>query len=765
MACGALAGIVALGVVAWVLAPLPADLLARGDSSSLRIEDRHGIVLRTTRAGDGTRATWTPLAELDPDLLAAFLAVEDRRFHEHGGVDWRAAARAARDNLLAGRTVSGASTITMQLARLLRPIDRSVSGKVGQALWALRLERRLAKQEILEQYLNRVHLGQGTTGVGAAAALYFGASASDVSLAQAALLAGIAQAPARDNPLASPRRARARREMVLDRLARAGYAGADDRRRAAAEPLVTRPRGTPFLAPHFTSWLVAREGQMVRGTVRTSIDVELQRAVEEEVRQTVFRMRDRNVRHAAAVVLDNATGEVLAWVGSPDFWSDTAGQTDMVVSPRQPGSALKPFLYALAFDRGWTPASVLADVPTTYETTAGAYRPRNYDRRFRGPVRAREALASSYNVPAVELADRLGAASLLETLRLAGFASLDRDAEHYGLGLSLGNGDVTLLELANGYRALVNGGVWRPVRWRMVERGAPQADSSRRVASPIAAALVLDILDDEEARIPGFGLETPFEFPFPAAVKTGTSRHYTDNWAIAATGGFTVAVWAGNFSGRPMQGVSGVTGAGPLLQRVVAHAASRRSPGTLASPASLGARSVEICRLSGMRATSGCPSRLEWFAPGVADPAPDDWHREGSVVLPPAFAEWEGRRAARADLGPRPSALGDTVAAARADTSCDGASPPPPPVPSAECRAPASLRIVSPVDGDVYRVPPGVDASYATVALRAAGARGVTRWTVDDRPVRGARLALTRGEHVIRAQAATSIDEVRIVVE
>ena len=750
MATIAVAAIVAAALGAWVLLPLPDDLLSRDDSSSLRLEDRHGLVLRTTRAADGSRAAWTPIAEMDADLLAAFIAIEDRRFHEHHGIDWRGAARAARDNLLARRTVSGASTITMQLARALRPIDRSFGGKVAQSLWALRLERHLSKQEILEQYLNRVHLGHGTTGAGAAAALYFDATARDVSLAQAAMLAGIAHAPARDNPLASHRRARARRDAVLARLRRSGYATDDDLRRAAAEPLVARTRAAPFLAPHFTSWLVARESGELRGRVRTSLDLALQRVVEDEVRQTVFRMRDRNVRHAAAVVLDNRTGEILAWVGSPDFWSDTAGQTDMVVSPRQPGSALKPFLYALAFDRGWTPASILADVPTTYETTAGAYRPRNYDRLFRGPVRAREALASSYNVPAVELASRIGAGSLLETLHLAGFASLDRDAEHYGLGLSLGNGDVTLLELANGYRALANGGLWRPVHWRHVERGDAPADSSRRVATPMAASLVLDILDDAEARIPGFGLETPFEFPFPVAAKTGTSRHYTDNWAVAATEGFTVAVWAGNFSGRPMQGVSGVTGAGPLLQRIVMLAAERRAPGAFATPASLGARPVEICRLSGMRAAYGCAARIEWFAPGTEDPPVDDWHRSEGVELPAIFAEWAAGRFEIAGARARSTVSASNESRASPDPSPQTPDP--------------TFHIVSPLDGDVYRVPPGVDARYATVALRAVGG-GEVRWTIDGRAIDQARVPLERGEHVLRAVAGRMRDEVRIVVE
>src|SRR5256885_6833930 len=365
-----------------------------------------------------------------------------------------------------------------------------------------------------------------------------------------------------------------------------GNAAAGDIARARQEPLVASPRTAPFHAPHFTtrvlSWLadsdVARNGG---ATVRTSLDLTLQTELEAEVRHTVDVLHDRGVEQAAAVVLDNETGEVLAWVGSPDFWSPNDGQTDMVVSARQPGSALKPFLYGLAFEGGYTAASVLPDIPKAYATASGSYNPRNYDRRFRGPVRAREALASSYNVPAVELASRVGPAPTLHTLHAAGFESLQHDPQFYRLGLALGNGDVTLIELANGYRALANGGMWRPWTWRLTNgtfASTPRGGvDERRVVSPLSSAIVLDILADASARIPGFGISTPFDFPFPVAVKTGTSRHFTDNWAVGTTRGFTVAVWAGNFNGHTMQGASSVTGAGPLPHRT-AMAASHPVP-------------------------------------------------------------------------------------------------------------------------------------------------------------------------------------------
>ncbi|HJR62963.1 MAG TPA: penicillin-binding protein 1C [Gemmatimonadaceae bacterium] len=739
-------GTAVLAAAAWIAWPLPEDLVSREPVPAVRLEDRHGLALRTTRAEDGSRVRWMSLAEIDPDLIAAFVAVEDRRFYEHPGVDPRAVARAVRDNLQAGRVVSGASTISMQTARLLRPTSRRWTGKLTQALWALRLERHLGKQEILEQYLNRVHLGQGTVGVGAAAALYYGSSAADVSLAQAATLAGIAHAPSSENPLASSRRARRRRQHALAAIQRSGYADAAAVALAQSEAIAARVVAPDFLAPHFTTralrWM-SDSGQREQ-RVRTSIDLPLQQALEREVRHTVRVLADRGVHQAALVVLDNRRGEILAWVGSPDFWSDTAGQTDMVVSARQPGSTLKPFLYGLAFERGYTAASVLADVPRTYLTPTGPYRPRNYDHRFHGPVRVREALASSYNVPAVALAEQIGAGSLLETLRQAGFASLARSAEHYGLGLSLGNGDVTLLELANAYRALANGGVWRPYRWRASSAGTPDTGPSRRIMSGRSAALVLDILSDPEARIPGFGVATPFDFGFPVAVKTGTSRHFTDNWAVATTGAFTVAVWVGNFSGRPMEGVSGITGAGPLLQRAVLAVAARHPPGAFVTPRELGLRPVSICRLSGLRAVHGCAQVTEWFIPGTEPGRGCDWHGDGGVRLPAQYAEWVEQSRA---LGAPPAY---------------GARPDGPTAPLDE-----RFRIVSPREGDRYDVPPGVDASFATIGLRAAGGTsgaGV-RWLVDGRAARGTRLPLTPGEHVIRAEGrAGEVDSVRIVV-
>jgi penicillin-binding protein 1C len=532
-----------------------------------------------------------------------------------------------------------------------------------------------------------------------------------------------------------------------------GVATESDIALALDEPVLAIASGQGFLAPHFTTHLLSASGDTLArgaraGEWRTSLDYALQRDVELEVKRTVLDLRERGVEQAAAVVLDNRTGEVLAWVGSPDFFADTSGQTDMVISPRQPGSALKPFLYGLAFDRGFTPASILADIPHSYQTSTGPYHPRNYDRRYHGPVRARDALASSYNIPAVELAQKLGAGSLLQTLRLAGFASLHESADYYGLGLALGNGDVSLLELANGYRALANRGVWHPVTTFARANRGTSVGESHRVMTPLAATLVLDILADPVARAPGFGIESALEFPFRAAVKTGTSRHFTDNWAVATTAAFTVAVWVGNFNGRPMDGVSGVTGAGPLMHRVVMHTAARYEPSALPSPASAGAVPAEVCQLSGLLATDGCPSLIEWFAPGAAPTAHDDWHRGGRVMLPAQYAEWRSQG-------------GDAMLAARGDSALQRSPAP------ADDAAGQRFHISSPQDGDRYQLPAGVDARYATIALRVEGAdASAVRWFIDGQPTHARRMPLVAGTHIIRASTSRAAsDEVHVTIE
>lgn len=581
---GGLAALIGALVVALAVyaVPFPEDRLTPQAFESTRVRDRHGRLLREALSDGNGRATWVSLAAdgtgISPWVPQAFIAIEDHRFRDHPGVDVHGILRAARDNLAAGRIVAGGSTLTQQLVGLVLPDSRTFAGKLREAVWALRLERARSKDDILEQYLNRVPFGHGTFGIEAAARLYFNKPARALTLAESALMAGIPRAPTLNNPFTDPAQAIRRQHEVLARMRDLGLIDEATWRQAREEPLALAPRERQFAAPHFTTWVLAQTPGS--GDVTTTLDGPLQAEVESVIAEVLPSLADKNVGQAAAVVLDNATGDILAWVGSRDFFASDEGQVDMVIGERQPGSTLKPFVYGLGLESGDTTATRLPDFPMFFETLTGDYHPRNYDRRFHGWVRLREALACSYNVPAVYEANRVGMTTLYDRLLALGFASLRNGAGYYGLGLALGNGEVRLLELANAYRTLAQDGVWRPVRSRPDSLAGPMGRAPGvRIMPTGVARLLTDILSDPVARAPSFGRHNALELPFPAAAKTGTSTDFTDNWTVGYTPAVTVAVWVGNFNGRPMEGVSGITGAGRIWHRVMRVAAAARPGG------------------------------------------------------------------------------------------------------------------------------------------------------------------------------------------
>jgi len=513
--------------------PYPVERLAHEDS--VRVLDRHGRLLDEIAGPDGTRRRWVRIDELPPHVLAAFVAAEDRRFWEHPGVDPRSIVRAIRDNLVGRR--SGGSTITMQVVRLVEPRSRTLRSKVCESILALRIERSVSKREILEQYLNRAPFGNRVTGIEAAAQLYFAKPARDLSLAEAAYLAALPHAPTRLNPYRSDR-VLARQGRILREV----RVSEEERSRAQSAVVRPLPISRPILARHFP-----------RHNGRTTIDLDLQTVVEGIVRTHLRGLVDRQATNAAVVVFENASGDVLALVGAADgSWVNGA------TARRGPGSTVKPFTYALAFERRWTPQSVVLDAPAHFETPTGDYCPRNYDGLCRGPVTIRMALASSLNIPAVRILHDIGPEALHGRLRAMGWP-LDEDPQHYGLGLTLGDGETTLVSLTASYVALANRGEWTAPRWNLDE-----PHRRIRVFEPKAAEAVLDILSDDEARATGFGRGGLLVLPFQTYAKTGTSPDFRDNWCIGGTARHTVGVWVGNLDGSPMRGVSGISGAAPI---------------------------------------------------------------------------------------------------------------------------------------------------------------------------------------------------------
>jgi penicillin-binding protein 1C len=751
------------GIVYIRLGPIPARLLDLRDAESTQIVDRNGELLYESRNVDGGRTSWMAADQLPPALVDATIAAEDRRFFRHPGVDPVAIVRATARNVRARRWLEGGSTITQQVAKLLLARDsgrrsRGLASKVREAVLALRLEHRLSKREILALYLNLAPYGNQLTGADRASHAYFGHAAALLTPAQAAFLASLPQRPSSFNPYRDPRRARLRQQHVIAQMRASGALDAVGVQAAMNERLALAPEAATFLAPHFVARVLDLAGARRPHRIVTTLDASLQRAVSGVIRAARPSLEQHGAHNVAAVVLDNATGEWLAWEGSGDY-DDTehGGRIDGVVTPRQPGSALKPFTYALAFEEGGSPATVLPDVPSYFSTGQDGvvYSPRNYDNHFHGPLLARRALAGSQNVPAVTLAARVGVPNLLRFLRTAGLSTFNRTANYYGLGVTLGDAEVRLDELVAAYAAFARGG--RLIAPSVFQRTNPP--EARPLMSPRTAFWITDILSDDEARAYAFGRGGSLEFPFAVAAKTGTSQAYHDNWTIGYTRDVTVGVWVGNFDRRPLIGSSGVTGAGPIFHAIMLAAASRAN-GALPDPqAGATAAAPErttrrvVCALSGLVATPACPRQVEeWVADGVVESC--DWHREtprGVIVRwPVAYLEWAASQ----------RVLNVTVVAPLPRTS------PRPPMPQSTresvaraFESDAAVRVLSPPNGAVYLLDPTLRREFQTIGLRAATDDvAPIEWRVDDAligttaPDAPLDWPLTPGPHVITAR-------------
>lgn len=699
---GLLLAAVACGAVAQ---PRFEAVRAAHQPSDVPLLDRHGTVLQRLRLDEQLRrGEWVTLAEVSPAFRHALVLGEDRRFWQHGGVDWRALAAGAWAAAF-DEPRRGASTLTMQLAALLDPAlarptgGRSVGAKWSQLQAARQLEQRWSKSQILEAYLNAVPLRGELVGLRAASLQLFGKQPSGLDTVEAAILAALVRAP---NAAAGVVERRACELLKLQQQD-CGAVGI-----TLAQALARRPgpmhtaAATPdeALAPHLAR-LIARSMQAAQApqtpswaALPSTLDARVQRLAIAALRRQLAELRGRGVEDGAVVVIDNRSGELLAWVGSAGRGS-SAPAVDAVLARRQPGSTLKPFVYGLALERRLiTPASVLDDSPLALATGGALYRPRNYDDGFRGPVSVREALASSLNVPAVRVAAMLGPDAVFDGLVRAGLKP-ERHAGWHGHALALGSADTTLLDLSNAYRALANGGQWTAPRWTTPAAMPARARAdARTLLSPAVAWQLTQMLSDPAARAPTFGLDSPLVTRGFAAVKTGTSKDLRDNWCIGFSDRFTVGVWVGNAGGQPMHGVSGSEGAAPVWRELM-HVLHERQPSRpLARPAGLVA------------------------APGMQG---DEWFLAGTE---PQSATADARRARQ---------------------------------------APPAFGIVSPRDGALIVLDP--DIPMAAQRLVFEGEAG--RWVLDGRELgRGARISwLPRpGRHVIDHHSAAGVQRVHFEV-
>ncbi|MDZ4402071.1 penicillin-binding protein 1C [Prosthecobacter sp.] len=678
--------------VPW-LVPLPEALLQPPPSSTLYLA-RDGTPLRHLLNEDGTRsAPPVTYAEIPTTLVHAVLATEDKRFFSHGGIDPLAIARAAWDNARIGRIVSGASTIHQQLIKNTTPRSgkRTLGIKIVEALQARRLAMSWSREDVLAAYLNRISFGNLMTGAATAASGYFHKPLNDLTPAECALLAALPQSPSRLNPFRSLEAVLPRQRRILDHMHTLGWLDDEQHRVALDQKIVLQRFSGGFEAPHAIEML---RGAADATTIRTTLNATLQQQVETIVAQRLESLKGRHVSHGAVVVIDNATGSVLALAGSRDFFATEGGQINGAWAPHSPGSAMKPFTYLIAFERGATPASIVADLPVEFATSSGTYRPENFSLRSFGPMTYRNALGNSLNISAVRVLDSIGGAgTLLPRLRELGLSTLTEDAAHYGLGLTIGNASVRLIELANAYACLARLGRFKP--WSLRSDAPPTEE--RRLLGENESWLIADILSDNQAREMAFGSYSVLRLPFKCAVKTGTSSTFRDNWTLGFTREFTVGVWVGNFDNTPMQDVSGVTGAGPIFRDVMLHLHEKHPATWFDRPAAI--MHARIDPRTGKRLTPLTPpsrlSREEWFIaekmPPVAQAS--DYDQRGRAILPREYAAWIPTSA---------NWLGDLITLAETD-------------------ARPALRITNPIPGTVVILDPDIRNNGNRLLLQATG--------------------------------------------
>jgi len=777
--------------------PDPASLEEHFYAPSIRIEDRYGRLLYESFPEEGGRHTSVPLESIPLALQQATIATEDQNFYQNPGVDFAGILRALWINLQGGETLAGGSTLTQQLARDLLMTDaerteRSLRRKLREGYLAWQLARTYNKEEILAFYLNQTYYGSLSYGVEAASQTYFGKPVSELGLAECALLAGLPQAPALYSPLVDLDAAAARQAVVLALMEKQGYITTEQQILAEKQPLALADTPYPMQAPHFSLWVRAQLDDLLPAStrrqsgglvVRTTLDLDWQRLAERAVQQQLADLQEspdglgHNVNSAALVALDPATGQVLAMVGSPDYFDTAnAGAINMALAPRQPGSAIKPILYAAALNpaaaQPWTPATLMLDVSTSFTTHDGkVYTPTNYDGLEHGPVLLRTALASSLNIPAVLTADHAGLEAFLDQASRLGIASLNSQGD-YDLSLALGVGQVRLIELTAAFGAFANGG-YRLTPQAILEVSdaqgsllyAPPSTAPQRALDARVAWLISDILSDDSARALGFGPNTVLNIGRPAAVKTGTTTNFHDNWTVGYTPDLVVGVWVGNTTHQAMSDVTGLTGAAPIWHQFMRSVLTGKPELEFERPAGL--IRTEICALSGLLPTEACPYRhWEWFIEGTQPTTFDTFYQ--TVTIDSSTGQLANTATPRErlvtvlalDLPPRAQpwarSQGLTLLADLAGNE------------TAPSTTAAPLLILSPAANSIYQLSPNLPADSQRIELQAAGETGlqqVTLWVDDiviaafDQPPYQAWWTLQTGSHHAYAQAVTASGE------
>jgi penicillin-binding protein 1C len=581
------------------------DIL-KNDAYSTTYFDRSGTPLRTFFSEDEKYGEKCSLSEISPHFLRACVLIEDKRFYSHNGIVLSSLFRALWQNIKGKRIVSGGSTITMQLAKLIyNHKRRHIWNKISEIFSALKFEIHLSKSEILTEYINRLPFGNLIYGIKEAARFYFGKKTADLSLNQAIYLALIPKSPSRYNPRKDAERLKRRWATILEIFRKNNYISKDEYLRAKSEGIRFHMEDYPFAAPHFIELVKeSYSGKKIPQRVHTTLDYPMQTEMEGIIREHLIRLQRYKVKSAAAVIIDNRSHEVIAFMGAPYYFDKkNAGCVNLATSFRQPGSTLKPFVYGLALEEGYTPATILPDIKFPAK---GGFFPKNHDGREHGPLRVRVALACSYNIPAFYLAMKLTPHKVIEKLGQAGFTYIKAAPGFYGETIALGSGEVKLLDLVIAYSAFANGGtVYRPT----FVKGQPIRP--RRLFNEKVAFLIWHILSDPSARFAGFGYDSSMNLPFPLAVKTGTSKGFRDKWAIGVNSQYTVGVWLGNPEGGNMKDLTGVGNATTILRDIFLAIQKDWTIGEIPAPTGIVKRT--ICPISGEPVSENCRDSIEEY--------------------------------------------------------------------------------------------------------------------------------------------------------
>ena len=602
------------------LRPMPATLLF-GDSEVRKpqLVDRSGLSALSISYQNRWSVQTVPLHEIPALLRNAFIESEDRRFLSHGGVDWLARVHALAQDLRAMKGVRGASTITEQVVRMLHPRPRTVWSRWLEGIEAGRLEKRFSKSEILEFYLNQVPYGHQRRGVVEAARFYFDRDPATLNVKESLALAVLVRAPSGLDPKQRHKSLERRLSKLAAHMRDKGLLSEAQYRAALSEGFEFAHSRRVIEAPQFVQYVFNNAGAEVlnsSGRITTSLDGRIQEKVRQILWNRLEALRSSDVGDGAALVVDNRTGEVLAWVSETLSAGESQGWVDAVTVRRQPGSTLKPFLYALAMEMGWTAATLIEDSPLAEAAGSGLHSFHNYSRTYYGPLRLRVALGNSLNTPAIRTIQFTGTERFLLWLRSLGMSGLDKPADFYGHGLALGDGEVSLFELVQAYSALARHGAFLPLR-TLSERHLPAGELTQ-VIGPATAAIIGDILSDPQARRLEFGEGHLLRFPVQTAVKTGTSTDHRDCWAVGFSDRYTAGVWMGNLDHRPTRGLTGAIGPALVLRAIFAELNREGETGPLSTGPSWAGRGLQtlgICAVSGMLAGPGCPRVDEKFEP------------------------------------------------------------------------------------------------------------------------------------------------------